>query len=160
MSIFRQLHLYKMYIILVQIYGTTKTVAAFIPDASIVTPRLQITKKVPAAGTFAKKIQLPCHCSSFRLARRRGGIYLYLGKILHLFYETSRQMLEAAKDPGSGYKDRAYLPFYLPVPSKPCTRYRPTGQRTTGVIGWIQLSRLGSFSFGSQRSPFLLGTDR
>jgi len=65
-----------------------------------------------------KRIQLPRHCSSFRsVCRRHEGIYLYLEKILRPFFaQRHPRVLETSKDPGSGYKDRTYLPTYLFLP--------------------------------------------
>lgn len=69
-----------------------KNAVRIIPDmrtqVSIVI--LPITRKVPDAGSLATRIQLPRHCFSFRSVQRHEDIYLYLGEILHLFYETPR----------------------------------------------------------------------
>jgi len=82
----------------------------------------KVTKRVPGAGTPATRgFNYPAIVPS--RARRRGtreGIYLYPGERPCTFF--ARQLPEAAENPGSGYENRTYLPAYLPVPSKPCTR--------------------------------------
>lgn len=124
---------------------------------------LQVTKKVPAASTFAKKIQLPCHCSSFCSSSGAGiSIYILEKSFFSSFFTRLRgRCSRRLRIPAAGTRIvHIYQPTYLFLLNPTRGRYRPTVQRTTGVIGWIQLSRLGSFSFGSERSPFLLSTDR
>lgn len=145
---------------------TAETTAALFPVCTRANCNAVFASNEESTALPAKRFQLPRHCSSFRSVCRpaaRGCIYLYLEEILRLYLflfflhgDIRDRCSRLLRIPAAGTRG-SYVSANLPVlTSKPSTRYQPTGQRTIGVIGWIQLSRLRSFSFGSARSSFLL----